>query len=95
MQVGLCELSLRLPGNRSLKSKRQALRSITDRVTRRFRTNIAEVEAHDEHDRIVLGFAVVGRDAALLDARVREILDFIDELCLGVLCDHEQEVITW
>ncbi len=95
MQVGVCELTLRLPGNRSLKDKRHVVRSIVDRVTRRFRTNIAEVEGQDEHDRAVLGFAVVGSDPVLLEARIDEILRFIDDLCLGVLTDHDHEVFVW
>lgn len=86
---------MRLPGNRSLKGKRHVVRSIVDRVTQRFRTNIAEVEGQEEHDLIVLGFAVVGNDPVLLDARIRSILEFIDDLCLAVLTDHDQEVIEW
>ncbi len=95
MHVGVCELTLRMAGNRSLKEKRHVVRSVLDRVTQRFRTNIAEVEAQDEYDRAVFGFAVVGSDPALLDSRVREILDFIDDLCVGVLSDHDHEILSW
>jgi len=95
MHVGVCELELRLPGNRSLKDKRHVVRAVVDRVTRRFRTNMAEVEAQDEHDRAVLGFAVVGNNAALLGSRIREIVDFVDELCLAVVAEEQHEVITW
>lgn len=95
MHVGVCELELRLPGNRSLKEKRHVVRAVVDRVTRRFRTNMAEVEAQDEHDRAVLGFAVVGSDPALLSARVRDVVDFVDELCLAVVAEEQHEIITW
>ncbi|MDY0059112.1 MAG: DUF503 domain-containing protein [Myxococcota bacterium] len=95
MQVGVCEVTLGLPGNRSLKDKRHVVRAVIDRVTRRFRTNIAEVDCQDDHDRVVLGYAVVGNDPALIDARLREILEFIDDLCLAVLTEHQHEVIEW
>ena len=47
MNVGVCRIDLRLPGNISLKDKRQVLKSITVRVRNKFDVAVAEVDNHD------------------------------------------------
>ena len=47
MNVGVCRIDLELPGSRSLKDKRRAVRSIVDRVRSRFNVAIAEVDRND------------------------------------------------
>lgn len=49
-------------GSRSLKDKRQVVRSILDRLRHDFNVSITEVDAQDHPQLIVLGMAVVGDD---------------------------------
>lgn len=60
MIIGTCTIELFLPENGSLKDKRQILKSLKDRVKRRFNVSIAEVEDQDLWQKAVLGIACVG-----------------------------------
>lgn len=75
MVIGVCRLALHLPENRSLKGKRQVVRSIVARVRQRFDVAIAEVDDLDQWQSAVLGIACVSTETAhanqMLDAVVR------------------------
>ena len=62
MFVGVMKLSFHLPGARSLKDKRQTVRSFRDRVRARLEVSIAEVDHMDLHQRATFGVAVVSND---------------------------------
>ena len=47
MNIGVCEIRLRLPENSSLKGKRQVLKSIIARVASKFNVSISEVDDQD------------------------------------------------
>ena len=47
MFVGVARLTLQIADSGSLKSKRQVLRRVTDRVKARFNVSVAEVEDQD------------------------------------------------
>ena len=55
MVIGLLMLDLHFPGARSLKDKRQALRSLETRIRNRFNVSLAEVEHQDLWQRARLG----------------------------------------
>ena len=44
MVIGVLEMQLSMPGNRSLKDKRQVLKSVKDRVRAAFNVSIAASE---------------------------------------------------
>lgn len=71
---------LYLPGIRSLKGKRQILRSMKDRVKRKFNVSIAEVGDQDIWKRSVLGVACVGND----QGKVNQVLDQVLNLVRGI-----------
>ncbi|MDD5556840.1 MAG: DUF503 domain-containing protein [bacterium] len=64
MIIGLIEFRLNMPGNRSLKDKRTVVKSLKDRVRRRFNVAIAEVDAHDRWTEAVLAAVTVASDGA-------------------------------
>ena len=68
MRVGILTVTLRADWVHSLKEKRMVVRSLCDRVRNRFNVSIAEVEAQDLHQRVVLGIACVAGDAAQADS---------------------------
>jgi uncharacterized protein YlxP (DUF503 family) len=59
MYVGALRMEFTLPGARSLKEKRKPLRSLKDRVRRRFNVAVAEVGGQDLWQRTVVGVALV------------------------------------
>ena len=63
MVVGVCQISLSLPGVSTLKAKRSIVRRVLDRTTNRFNVAGAEVDMQDVHRPAVLGFADIGRSA--------------------------------
>jgi len=60
MIVGSLTVRLLIREARSLKDKRQVVRSILDRLRNEFNVSAAEVDARDEYRTAVLGFAMVG-----------------------------------
>ena len=75
MTIGVLQLDLRIPGVRSLKEKRQAIRSLKDRIAHAFNVSIAETDAQDEHRRCVFGVAMVGTDKAYVEGAFAKIVD--------------------
>ncbi|MEW6031505.1 MAG: DUF503 domain-containing protein [Bacillota bacterium] len=75
MIVGTLVLRLRLPGSRSLKDKRQVLRSLCDRMRNRYGVSVAEIADAERHQTATLGIACVsgteGVCRRLLDDLVR------------------------
>jgi uncharacterized protein len=55
MPVGLLTLELHLPEARSLKDKRQVLRSLKDRLRARFNVAVAELDFQDTWQNSVVG----------------------------------------
>lgn len=71
MVIGLLTLDLHFPGARSLKDKRQALRSLETRLRNRFNVAVAEVEHQDLWQRARLAVVTVNTDGAHLDATLQ------------------------
>jgi len=86
------EATLRIPGARSLKDKRQVVTSLLDLARRRFGVAAAEVDSQDHHQGAVLGFAVVSSSAR----HAEEVMDSVSDL---VWSRDEVEVVdlvqTW
>ncbi len=64
MVVGLLTLRIHLPFARSLKDKRQVLRSLKDRLRSHFNVAVAEVEHQELWQRATVGVVSVSADAA-------------------------------
>lgn len=77
MVVGACELTLRLPDNRSLKGKRQLSRSLIQRIRNRFNVAVAEVADQDRWQTLRLGVTCVTDDARHANEILSKIVDFI------------------
>jgi uncharacterized protein YlxP (DUF503 family) len=68
MVIGLLTLDLHFPGARSLKDKRQALRSLETKLRNRFNVAVAEVEHQDLWQRARLAVVTVNTDHGHLDS---------------------------
>jgi uncharacterized protein YlxP (DUF503 family) len=77
MHVGVCRLTLRLAASRSLKDKRQVVRSVTDRLRRQFNAAIAEIEEQDSWQTAVLGIAVVSNQLAHAEQQLARIVQAV------------------
>ncbi|MBN1283523.1 MAG: DUF503 domain-containing protein [Proteobacteria bacterium] len=94
MVVGICKLDLMIPGCRSLKEKRRALRRIKDRTRSEFRIPVAEVGHGDLWQRAELGFAAVGNDRRVIEGLIAKMQDFIEGLGVAQIIDQHTELIN-
>ena len=70
MHVGLLEIDLHIPYAQSLKDKRMAVRSVKDRLRKRFNVSVAEVNHQELWQRAGLGVVSVGPDATYLEQQL-------------------------
>jgi len=75
MIVGTLEVRLLVREARSLKDKRQVVRSILDRLRSQYNVAATEVDKLDDHRQVVIGIAAVGAETA----PVRGVLQTIQE----------------
>ena len=95
MVVGLCELIVAIPGSRSLKQKRSAMRKVIDRTRNRFSVSIAEVDLQDKWQRGQIGFATVGNDFAKIQSILDRVIQFIESLFVVSIIDVRQQIDTF
>ncbi|MEM1009503.1 MAG: DUF503 domain-containing protein [Myxococcota bacterium] len=95
MIVAVCKFSLYLHGNRSLKGKRQSARRMIERLRNRFQVSIAEVEDHDKHQRLTLGFALVSNEGAHVQERLSRIFQAIESLQVGEVLNPQTEILHY
>ncbi len=93
--MGLCEIGISMPENRSLKDKRKVVRGLADRLRQRHRISVAEIGSLDVHSRGELGFAVVGNDRTHVRAVLDDVLRTAVETCPAEIVDEELEVLEW
>ncbi len=72
MVIGLLTLELHFPGARSLKDKRQALRSLEQKLRNRLNVSVAEVEHQDLWQRCRLAVVSVNTDHVHREATLHE-----------------------
>jgi uncharacterized protein YlxP (DUF503 family) len=93
MIVAAARITLLIPGNDSLKGKRQVVRSLIEKVRHKFEVAIAEVDSHDKWQRAELGLAVVGNDEKLLGQRVEKVMQFLESQHLAEIIDSQLELV--
>src|SRR5438132_1297270 len=93
MFVGVLRLSFHLPGARSLKDKRQVVRSFRDRVRARLDVSIAEVEHQGLHQRATFGVAVVSSDPVICDELLASVGSMAGNVRDAVLVERGTEII--
>jgi uncharacterized protein YlxP (DUF503 family) len=92
MIVGSMRVRLLVRESRSLKDKRQVVRSIKDRLRSQFNVSVAEIEAQDHRQLVVLGFAMVSNEAKHVRSALEEIARVLRGHPVAEFIDHEVEV---
>jgi uncharacterized protein YlxP (DUF503 family) len=94
VHVGVCRMTFHLQGNDSLKGKRQVSRSLIGRLRQRFNLAVAEVDAIDVHQRLVIGLTCVSNDVRHANEMLGAAIRFAEEHQAGAeLVDVEREII--
>ena len=95
MNVGVCRLTLRLPGNHDVKGKRRVLRSVCDRVRKRFNVAAAEVGDADSWQAATLGVVCVSNSSRHADEMMSKVVSYIEGSREDLeVVSQEQEIIT-
>jgi len=94
MVVGVCQISLSLPGVTSLKAKRSILRKVLDRTANRFNVAVAEVGQQDAHRFATLGFVVVSSDRRHANSMLDSIGAFVEGSADTVVLNRSTELVS-
>ncbi|RUM89656.1 MAG: DUF503 domain-containing protein [Thermodesulfatator sp.] len=96
MVVGIARMEFYLPGNGSLKGKRQRVKSLIHRLEARFKKlSVAEVDDQDLWQRAVIGASTVASDQRIADRYLSQVLSFVEELDGLELLSAEIEFLTF
>jgi len=76
--VAACVFELDIPASGSLKDKRRVVQSALSRVRQKFAVSIAEVDALDQWDHALIGFAVVSNDGLHARQVAERVVAFVE-----------------
>jgi hypothetical protein len=93
MPVGLLTLEIHIPDARSLKDKRQVVRSLKDRLRARFNVAVAELDHQETWQRAQIGIVSLSNDSAHLEQSLRAVLDEAEQLLGRELVGHDLETL--
>jgi len=94
MVIGIGAITLRLHGCHSLKEKRGIIKSTIQRIQNEFNVSIAEVNFNDSLAKAEIGFALVGNDRRILNAKMDKLIAFTENMHLAELTETKMEIIN-
>lgn len=93
MPIGLLTLEIHIPDARSLKDKRQVLRSLKDRLRGHFNVAVAELDHQDTWQRSVIGVVTLSSNERHLQESLQIVFAESEKLLGRDLIAHEFEVL--
>ena len=93
MIVGICFIQLYIPGSRSLKNKRQVVKSLKDKIRLNFNVSIAEVDKLDMWQRADIGITCVSNSKKYIDGVFNKIIASIQKNKSITLLDYSIDMI--
>lgn len=94
MVVGLLVFELDIPASRSLKDKRQVIRSVQARLRNEFNISVAEVDLQNQRQRAVIAVACVSTSRDYAHGLLTKVVDTVENSRLDcVLADYSIEMI--
>jgi uncharacterized protein YlxP (DUF503 family) len=94
MIIGTLRVRLLLREARTLKDKRQVVKSIKDRLHNGFNVSVAEVEALDNRQIAVLGIAMVSNEAHHVKVALGQIVEALRVHPVAELVDSQIETLS-
>jgi len=95
MYVGVCRITFVLPGNRSLKGKRQVVRRVCDKLRHKFHAAAAEVGDTEQWSEAEVGFAVVGGNEVHVRGMAENIIGQLEDMLIAPMREVELEVVPF
>jgi uncharacterized protein len=78
MLIGVLEVTFHIPSAQSLKDKRKVVRSVKDRIRRRFNVSLAEIEGQAAWQTCTLAAAMVAAQRIAVERELNRVLDLIE-----------------
>jgi uncharacterized protein len=91
MPIGLVTLEIHIPDARSLKDKRQIIRSLKDRLRGHFNVAVAELDHQDLWQRSLIGVVGISSDGHHLEQSLEAVIAESERLLGRDLIAHEVE----
>ena len=93
MVIGTLTVTLHVPESRSLKAKRQVVRSVVERVRRTFNVAVAEVADQDVWQVATLGVACISSDGRHADEVCQKVLRYIEDEAEALVTGSRFELV--
>ena len=94
MVIGILRIDLYMNGNRSLKDKRQTLKSLIQRIKSRFNNvSVSEVGSHDLWQKATIGISFVGNESRFVNSVLDRVTQFIESTGVVEMGNREFEII--
>jgi uncharacterized protein YlxP (DUF503 family) len=93
MPIGVLTLEIHISDARSLKDKRQVLRSLKDRLRGSFNVAVAELDHQDTWQRSRVGVVTISPDARHLEQSLEKVAEESERLLGRDLVSSEMEVL--
>ncbi len=90
MKLGTLRIVLQIPQSRSLKTKRQVIKGLKDRLKNRFNISVAEVDDHDLWQRATIGVAVVANEQVFVDQVLESVANYVTSNPEVIVIDCER-----
>jgi uncharacterized protein len=87
MPVATLTIELAIEHAHSLKDRRQAVRSLKDKLRHGFNISVAELDDSLVWNRATIGVAAISGSAAYLAGQLREVEEAVRRLATGLGCD--------
>ncbi len=95
MFVGVARLVLQIPDSGSLKSKRQVLRRVTDRVKAKFNVSVSEVDDQDAWQKATVALCLVASEKRHCVEQLDKVIHFIEEMYVAPLVGRQTEILSF
>lgn len=93
MVIGIITVRLAIYQATSLKDKRRVVKSLKDRIRRRFNVSVAETDALEARQRAVLTAAIVANEARFVNQCLQQVLNLIQGDREAALVDYSIETL--
>jgi uncharacterized protein YlxP (DUF503 family) len=87
--VSILHFTIDLPGITSLKEKRQILRSLKERLQRKFKLSVAEIDLQDSLKFAQIGCALISNSRQYGESVLQKALNFSENMVPGRIRDTE------
>lgn len=94
MVIGMGVIRFRIHECRSLKAKRSVVKTIVSRIRNNFNASVGEVAANDVYQRADIGFALVGTDRRLVNAKIDKLFNMVEGMGIADVYDSEMEIMS-